>query len=220
MDTKAFTNLICAATGRNFAISKRINWRETAQAGETLDPETVYFVGLTLPLTERTVGFDWKTPKHDEKMLRSFITAFTSKYREPDPATYASYGEGNRWEAMTPEKREYAYGHHALHMFFKEKLLAQVQARFAAPEMETALNRWGFYETEYGVGIFCFWLTKATLGVMENMRGFLAGKGLAAKEEFSDARWVYRFRLELSKDLHRGLLGQFNEQLTNANKPA
>lgn len=209
MNTATFTNLIGAVTGRNFSICARLNWRETAPAGETLEPDTVYFVGMTLPITGRTVGFDWKTPKHDEKMLRSFITAFTSKHREPDPDTYACYEGGNRWEAMTPERREGAFGHHSGHMLSKQKLLEQVQARFEAPEMEAALNRWGFYETEYGIGIFCFWLTASTLNAMQKMRQYLAAKGLTAKEEFSDARWVYRFRLEISKDMHRGILGQF-----------
>lgn len=214
MKTESFTHLIRAITGRPFSICERISWRETQPAGETLCHEKTYFVSLVLPITGMTVGFDWKTPKHDEKMLRSFITAFTSKYREPDPVTYDCYEGGNRWEVMTPERRESAYRHHAGHMLSKAKLLEQVQARFALPEMEAALNRWGFYETEYGIGIFCFWLTASTLNAMQKMRQYLAAKGLSAREEFSDARWVYRFRLELSKDMHRGILGQFNESLT------
>ncbi len=209
MKTANFTQLIRAVTGRAFEIQKRIDWRTTNPAGDTLTHETVYFVGMVLPLTGRTVGFDWKTPKADEKMLRSFITAFTSKYREPDPETYACYEGGNRWEAMTAERRESAYGHHAGHMLSKEKLLKQVEARFECKEMESALNQWGFYETEYGIGIFCFWETQYVRNAIAKMRTYLSGLNVAAREEYSDARWVYRFRIEASRDLHVSLLNRF-----------
>jgi len=145
-------------------------------------------------------------------MLRSFITAFTSKYREPNPATYACYDGGNRWEAMTAEQREGAYGHHSTHMLSKEKLLNQVQARFECAEIETALNQWGFYETEYGIGIFCFWETQFVRNAITRMRGYLSGLNVATREEYSDARWVYRLRIEANRDIHASLLKQFCSQ--------
>ncbi len=209
MKTANFTQLIRSVTGRAFSISERVNWRDTQPAGEILVHEKVYFVGMVLPLTGRTVGFDWKTPKADEKMLRSFITAFSSKYREPDPATYAGYDGGNRWEAMTAERREGAYGHHSTHMLSKEKLLKQVEARFSCAEIETALNQWGFYETEYGIGIFCYWETQFVRNAIAKMRGFLSGLSVAASEEYSDARWVYRFRIETSREIHASLINRF-----------
>ena len=210
MKTENFTQLIRAITGRKFTIQTRVNWRETQPAPETLAHETVFFVSLTLPITGKVCGFDWKTPKSDEKMLRSFITAFTSKYREPDPETYRADAYGSKsWEQMSEEKREWAFNHHSSHMLSKEKLLNQVQTRFACPEIEGALNQWGFYETEYGIGIFCFWQTEFVLKAMENMRLFLAQKLVATREEFSDARWVYRFRVEASRDMHLALLKEF-----------
>ena len=218
MNTLKFEKLIQSATGRAFTIQKRLSFRETGPAPETLEHETIYFIGLTLPLTEMTVGFDWKTPKSDEKMLRSFITAFTSKYREPNPATYIEDGV-NRWESFSPERKEYAHNHHAGHMFSKEDLLKQVENRFSCQEIESALNQWGFYETEYGIGIFCYWATPWVIKAIDNMRRFLAEKGVAAKEEFSDARWVYRFRVEANREVHAGLIKSFagNAQLINAN---
>lgn len=210
MKTDSFTQLIRAVTGRQFSIAARTNWRETVPAQDTLFHETVYFVFVTLPLTGRVFGFDWKTPKSDEKMLRSFITAFCSKYREPDPATYrADAFRSESWEQMSPEKREHAFSHHAGHMLSKEHLLKEVEARFACPEIETALNQWGFYETEYGIGIFCYWQTAFVARAMENMRSFLAKKLIPAREEFSDARWAYRFRIEVSRDAHVALLKEF-----------
>jgi hypothetical protein len=211
MNTANFTKLIQAVTGREFTVSERVTWREEKPAGETLEHEKIYFVARTLPLTGRTVGFDWKTPKSDEKMLRSFITAFTSKYREPNPETYVREpsGYGRNWSDLSPEQREGAYGHHVGHMFSKEQLLNQVQARFECPEIETALNQWGFYETEYGIGIFCYWETQFVRNAIARMRGYLSGLNVAAREEYSDARWVYRFRIETSREFHTATLKRF-----------
>ena len=110
---------------------------------------------------------------------------------------------------MTPEKREYAHFHHASHMLSKEILLAQVQARFSCAEIETALNQWGFYETEYGIGIFCFWETQFVRNAIGKMRAYLFGLNVATREEYSDARWVYRFRIEANREIHTSLLKQF-----------
>lgn len=212
MKTESFTQLVRAVTGRDFSIylSGLNGWRELVPAGDALQTESAYLVIRTLPLTGRVVGFEWKTPKTEEKMLRSFITAFTSKYREPNPATYGTdpYYPA-KWESFSPEKREHAYGHHASHMFSKEELLAQVEKRFSCPEIETALNQWGFYETEYGLGIFCYWETPFVRNAIDRMRRFLAGSNVPAREEYSDARWVYRFRVEVSRDFHSNLLRQF-----------
>jgi hypothetical protein len=206
MKTESFTHLINAITGRAFSLEKRLNWRETEKPSSEVLCETIYFVSILLPITGRACGFDWKTPKTDEKMLRSFITAFTSKFREPDPETYIS---GTSWNLMGDEKREHAYNHHLGHMLSKEKLLAQVQARFACPQIENALNLWGFYPTEYGVGIFCFWQTEFVNKAIENMRKHLFEKGIETREEFSDAKWVYRFRIEASKEIHTSILNEF-----------
>lgn len=215
MKTDNFTRLVQSVTSRPFTFSIRNGFRDIKPVGEEIACESQYFVGYTLPLSGRLVGFDWKTPKSDEKMLRSFITAFTSKYREPDPATYVSDPYGAKsWDEMTAEKREWAFGHHASHMLSKEKLLEQVKASFALPEMESALIRWGFYETEYGIGIFSFWLTVSVRRSIEAMRAFLAKEGISAREEFSDARWVYRFRVEASKEIHRALLSTFSASST------
>ena len=215
MKTDNFTRLVQSVTSRPFTFSIRNGFRDMKPVGEEIACESKYFVGYTLPLSGQLVGFDWKTPKADEKMLRSFITAFTSKYREPDPATYVSDPYGAKsWDEMTAEKREWAFGHHASHMLSKEKLLEQVKASFALPEMESALIRWGFYETEYGIGIFSFWLTVSVRRSIEAMRAFLANKGISAREEFSDARWVYRFRVEASKEIHKALLSTFSVSST------
>ena len=77
MKTAQFTQLIQIATGRNFQI---------ATTDTELINEKDYFIGRKLPATGRLISFKWTTPKAEEKYLRSFITSFTTNYREPDPA--------------------------------------------------------------------------------------------------------------------------------------
>lgn len=209
MNTYKFTKLVRAVTGRNLSFKKRVSCFEIKPAGETLGFENRYTVTLTLPISGERNVFEWITPKSEEKMLRSFITSFTSKFREPNPASYANYGEKNRWEGMSEEMREGAYRHHIGHMYSKQDLMKQIEARFASPEMETCLNQSGFYVTEYGVGIFCFWLFPSVLASMEKMRKFLKTEGVYASEEFSDARWAYRFRIEAGREIHQGILNKF-----------
>ncbi len=199
MNTAKFTNLIQLVTGRDFQI--KTNDTELKHA-------TKYEVFRILPLTNYWVSFTWKTPLSDEKMLRSFITAFTSKYREPDPAAYTCRAPyfSPAWADMEPMKREYAYMHHASNMFHKSELLKQVESNFSQQGMTEGLIKYGFYSTEYGVGIFCFWATESVVSAIEAMKKFLADRNIPFTNEFSDARWVYRFKLGISKDAHTQLL--------------
>ena len=57
-------------------------------------------------------------------------------------------------------------------------------------------------------------LTASVNKSIQAMRAFLANKGISAREEFSDARWVYRFRVEASKEIHKALLSSFSTSST------
>jgi len=203
MKTKTFENLIEAVTGRKLLIDTE---------SEDILNDTEYIVYRILPLTKIKVSFKWKAAKTDEKMLRSFITAFTSKYREPNPLSY-DYEYGGKqyfWKDKTDEEKEYAVFHHVSHMYSKEKLLQQVQENFSNPQIEKSLIRYGFYTTEYGIGIFAFWETEYVVNAINKLKEFLSGKNIPFSNEYSDARWVYRFKLNISKDAHNNLLQSFN----------
>lgn len=203
MKTVNFQKLIQVITGRDFII----NTKEYE-----ISFETEYTIYRVLPITQRHISFTWKTPKSDEKMLRSFITTFTTKYREPNPANYTTcypyYSKS--WSEMTAESQEFAYCHHVSNMFSKEDLLKQVENNFSKEGITNDLIKYGFYPTEYGVGIFCFWMTSGVKSAIEAMTKYLNTINIPFKNEFSDARWVFRFRLEISKEVHTNLLNQFN----------
>jgi len=203
MNTNNFQNLIQLVTGRDFSI---------ITTDIDLTPETEYRIYRRLPIKGGVAGFTWKTPKTDEKMLRSFITAFSSKYREPNPASY-NYTYGGKvytWNEKTEEEREFCYCHHATHMYSKDMLLKQIEDNFSKESIANGLIKYGFYPTEYGVGIFCFWMTAAVNTAIVAMATHLKTLSIPFTNEFSDAKWVYRFKLGISKDIHTNILQQFN----------
>lgn len=203
MKTDNFQNLIRLVTGRDFSIKT-----EDAE----LQFEKEYYIFRKLPITQRTVSFTWKTPKAEDKMLRSFITSFTSKYREPNPATY-DYEYGGKyytWAEKTEQEREYCYCHHFTHMYNKESLLKQVEDNFSKDGIASGLIRYGFYETMYGIGIFCFWMTAGVNSAINTMKNHLQQLSIPFTNEFSDARWVYRFKLGLTKEAHLSIINQLN----------
>ena len=203
MKTEQFQNLIQLVTKRDFKIDTR---------DEELKTEAEYYVYKVLPITQQKIYFKWKTPKTDDKMLRSFITAFAGKYREPDPSAYKCCAPyfSKAWEDMEPIKREYAYSHHASNMYSKKELIEQVEANFSAQGITEGLIQYGFYPTEYGLGIFCFWATDGVIKAIQTLKNHLDKKGIPYSNEYSGARWVYRFKLGISKDAHANLLKEFS----------
>jgi len=70
------------------------------------------------------------------------------------------------------------------------------------------LLRYGFYETLYGIGIFCFWMTPGVQSAINTMANHLKTLSIPFSNEFSDARWVYRFKVGLSKENHLSIINQ------------
>lgn len=199
-----FEKLIQLVTGRELFINT---------AHEDMLFECEYSIYRVLPITKTRVSFKWKTPKSEDKMLRSFITAFSSRYVEPNPLAYDyKYGgKEYKWEWLTPEEKERCVYHHKSRMYHKEDLLKQVEANFSSPDVCTGLIKYGFYETNYGIGIFCFWLTKGVKDAIDILSEHLTNLSIPFKNEFSDAKWVYRFKIGLSKENHLNIINQLNK---------
>lgn len=205
MNTQNFQTLIQKITNRDFLINTT---EEEIQLGKE------YQIFRILPLTKMKISFKWKAATSEDKILRSFITAFTTKYLEPNPKAYdysaKTYGESALWVNKSEEEKEYACRHHRSNMLSKEDLMKQVEFNFNTPEMESTMLRYGFYPTEYGIGIFCFWETQSVVNAINAMAKYLQKTSIPFKNEFSDARWVLRFKLGLTKEQHIFLLSNFN----------
>lgn len=204
MQTTNFQNLIQAITGRDFII--KTNDTEIVNGKE-------YLIYRTLPLTDRDISFTWKAALTNEKLLRSFITAYTTKYREPNPRAYdwsvRTYGESARWENKTDLEKEYAYSHHSSNMYGKQELMKQIEENFKSETMYNTMILYGFYATEYGVGIFSLFEFESITRAIQQMKEYLNKKSIPFINEYSDARWVLRFKLNLTKEAHQSLLNNF-----------
>jgi hypothetical protein len=205
MNVKNLQTLIQAITGRELII-------ETAD--HEIEAGKDYQIYKMLPISQRKIAFKWTAAKSEEKMLRSFITAFTTKYLEPNPAAYnGRYSSDDyKWATMTEEKKEFAYYHHRSNMLGRDALMKQIETNFQAPEMSGIMLRHGFYNTEYGIGIFSLFAFDSVIQAIHKMKEYLTDAAIPYTNEYSDARWVYRFKLNISKDIHLSILNQFEDK--------
>lgn len=203
MNTQNFQSLIQALTGRDFIIKTE---------AEELQREAEYFIYRVLPASGRTVSFVWKTPKKQESFLRSFVTCFATRYKEPNPANYDGRYGGSIWAEMSDKEREFAYVHHASNMFSKKALLEQVEQNCNKEGMQQTFERYGFYPTHYGIGIFVFYGGNHVVKACESMAEFLKSKNIPINTELSDAKWVLRFKIGLEKTMHQAILNSFSNQ--------
>lgn len=202
MKTLNFQKLIQAITKREFIIDTNDN---------NLEVQKEYYIYKVLPLSNRKIGFKWVAPKNEENFLRSFINTFTSKYFEPNPEAYnITYGGLKYlWDNKTEREKEFAYLNHKSNMYSKNELLQQIEFNCNDKNIETTLLKYGFYSTNYGIGIFCYWQTNSVLNTIEKMSNFLKSKNIPFKNEFSDAKWVLRFKINLTKENHEQILKSF-----------
>lgn len=205
MNTLNFQNLIQKITSRQLII-------DTQDNEIMLDKE--YFVYKHLPLTDRKIYFKWKVAKTEEKVLKSFITAFTTKYKEPSPKAYdyagRVYGEKALWINKTEMGKEQAYWHHSSNMYSKNDLREQIEANFNDSSITETLTKYGFYNTDYGIGIFILFNTNFVVDAVNKLSNYLKNQNIPFANEYSEARWVYRFKLGLSKEQHKSLLLKFS----------
>jgi hypothetical protein len=207
MQASQFGKLIQAVTGRPLTLS--------IDVGE-VPLESTVTVFRPRKLGETVRAFEWKTPKKEDSLLRSFITAFSSKYLEPDPETYSrncpAYGDtwkrhADAWESPETHWNCALWGHHTSHMTSREKLRKQVEANFSG--FDSALGRLGFYETNYGIGLFTVYGGSWVKASLNEMAKHLESHGIPFKNELSEAGWVTRFLIGLEKPDHYRILGSF-----------
>jgi hypothetical protein len=206
MKTKQFQELIQHVTGRPLSL---MNGQEIL-----LDSK----IDVCRPYKEnkKAFSFTWKTPKKEDSLLRSFITAFCSKYKEPDPETYdrncSCYGDTwikheENWSNPETHWNCSLWSHHASHMLSKEKLKAQIIENFS--KFDSTIARLGFYETHYGIGIFTIYGGQWVQDCLENMSKHLKSLSMPYRNELSDAGWVTRFVINLTKEIHGEILKDF-----------
>jgi len=207
METINFLNLINSITKKDFQI-------------DTTDPEIIsektYYIYKITPIKKINVGFDFKAPKNEENLIKSFINVYCSKYREPNPANYKyderySNDKNYCWEMFDDAKKEQCYYHHSSNMYSKAALLEQIKENMNDSNIEDVLCKYGFYHTVYGIGIFVLFSGIYEMNAINRLSNYLKSKNIPYKNEYSNARWVYRFVLNIDKDIHKSILSDFNK---------
>ena len=163
-------------------------------------------------MTGYTISFAFVCPKNEDSIIKSFINTFKNKYLEPNPKAYDKEygGKTYTWEGMSDKDKEYAYMHHRSNMLPAKILLEQVKENLNTAGIEDILCRYGFYHTNYGIGIFVLFSTIMEMRAVQKMNEYLKQNNIPFSNEFSDAKWVYRFVMNISKDIHGTLLNNFN----------
>ena len=66
-----------------------------------------------------------------------------------------------------------------------------------------------FYTTLYGIGFWSIFASKRDVGVAKDLAQYLQSKNIKYSNEWSDAQWVYRFKINKEVELHNKLLSEF-----------
>ena len=98
---------------------------------------------------------------------------------------------------------------------FDDSLLEEIKANLEKSDIEAVLLNYGFYHTNYGLGIFVLFAGTYEMNAINKMRAFLESQHFTFSNEFSDKRWVYRFKLNLLKDLHLSILKKFHSSINS-----
>jgi hypothetical protein len=134
--------------------------------------------------------FEFKTPKNIDKLVSSFISQFCSKFKKNLPQ-FEKYGRNS-------------LGHHR---YSKDGLLSIIKDRFMDESFITFYCKYGFYSTNYGIGIYVPYLD---IKYLDRMDVFLNNSNIPYKNELSKKEFVYRYVINIDKDYHSILLNKFS----------
>lgn len=124
--------------------------------------------------------FDFTSAKNEDNIIKSFITNYINKYET--------------------KKRVLIDG--VITTRTKEQI---------NHELSKKLKFGIYYPTTYGIGFFCLFHSEANfLECTNKMNEYLTTNKIKYSNEFSEARWVYRYILSNDKTTNTSILSQLN----------
>lgn len=208
METKNFESLIEAVTGRKLVIRNNVGFRGyTGSYPEKIEPGIKYDICRIDYEGQERFTFTFNAPQNPEHFLKSFINQFCGKHKEPNPSKI------HNWETLPEKYRDNCYLYHSSSMFSKQHLMKQIQDNVSQSGITNVYCRYGFYPTEYGLGIFILFAGAYEMEAITKLRAYMQANKIPFSNEFSDARWVYRFKINVNKNFHTGVLKNFVNSL-------
>ncbi len=119
-----------------------------------------------------------------ENLLKTFITQYCSRL------TAYRQGEDGYWGTVSIKKEVFA------------KIVNANQDR---------VYKGLFYTTLYGIGFWAIFSTKKDIETAGSLANYLKSNAVEYKNEWSDAGWVYRFKINKDVITHNHLLTQFQQ---------
>ena len=182
MEKENFENLIKLVTGKNLSVTSN-----------NIELETEYNVFL-----DNEFNFTFKTPKKIDALLSSFINQYCSK---------AKIVEQKYLDLFKFKRLNMYMKHHCKNKF---SLMNDIKENFNKTDFINQYCKYGFYCTDYGIGIFVQFLTDKTFNLLEN---FLTNKNIPFSLEYSDKEFVLRFKIKVDKSFHNSILTEFNNSI-------
>ena len=139
-------------------------------------------------------AFEFKSGKSYDNLINTFISQFTSKYKEQLPEFKG--------------KKFYDLSHH---FYSKHQLMEQIKLNFESSSFIEKYSKYGFYSTNYGIGIFSLLLRSDDITtISKQLNKILLSNKIKFHNEYSDKRWVYRWVINLDKTLHSNIIKQLS----------
>lgn len=180
MEKQNFETIIKLITNRDLTINTTNNIVELNKQ------YSIYYNGI--------FNFTFKTPKHYDSLLSTFINQYSKKFKQVQ----------QKYIDLFNFKNQNAYMKN--HCYTSVMLLDEIKENFKKDSVINYYSRYGFYSTEYGIGIFVQFLSEQSF---DNMEKFLLSKNIPYSLEYSTKEYVLRFKIKVSKDFHQNLLENF-----------
>lgn len=178
MEKQLFENLINQITNRNLTIKSN-----------TIDLNSEYQV-----YHNDKPNFIFKTPKKIDSLFSSFISQYTKKFKQPQ----------QKYIDLFNFKNDSLYLKH--HCFTESMLLSEIKQNFKNESVLRFYSKYGFYSTDYGIGIYVQFLDTK---IFDSMEKYLSNNNIPFTLEFSEKEYVLRFKINVNKDFHENLLKDF-----------
>lgn len=130
---------------------------------------------------ESYIEFNWKSGKL-ENLLKSFLTKYSGQQKK------SVIGDDGKVKVVS----------------CKSQTLNEIISKNKDRVFSGA-----FYTTLYGIGFWAIFSSHAEMYIAKDLHKFLNKKGVEYSNEFSDAGWVYRFKIGKDVLIHNSLLNEF-----------